>query len=135
MSHPRGTFFCLKIKKTKGKGIPICKGFMTIKDTPIFEWPLQWHLNNISDEYIQDSKFLCLFSIDIISRNEIISDISAIYFYRSSNTSKLPFSALWRDYKGKTVEVKIESINARTPKERFKDTMENILLNAKVMNQ
>lgn len=114
--------YFLRIKKTKGESIArSVRGYLTTEGTEIQNIPLQWYLQTLSSNNIDDFKDLWLFSTD----EYINYDHSAVFISHSSDA--LPdnlFSQWKKDVLHKKITVRIESENAKVPKEAFTDTVE-----------
>lgn len=135
MDQPLGEYFYLKIKKSRGKGIAkSVRGFLTIQGTEIIMLPLQWHLDKSSERHIQDYHYLFLFSVNIYRKDDVILNSSYILFPHSSNLVSKHFGGNWKVYRDKTIEVRIQCENGRTPKNPYKETIIKIVQNATKMN-
>jgi len=122
--------YFLRIKKIKGESIAkSVKGFITIEGTEIQNIPLQWYMQKIPSTNIHEFKDLWLFSTE--SHNY---DHSGLFISHSSDALPDKFFSQWKkDVLHKKIIVRIESENAKVPKEPFTDTVENIISNARDM--
>lgn len=135
MDQPLGEYFYLKIKKTKGKDIAkSVREFMTIQGTDIIMLPLQWHLDKSPEVNIQDFHYLFLFSFDSYGQREP-ADICRFLFPHSSNLVSKNYGGPWKEYKDKSIEVKIQSNNAKIPNNPFKEMISNVITKASKMNE
>ena len=133
--QPLGEYFYLKIKKSNGKDIAkSVPGFLTIQGTEIIMLPLQWHLDKSSERHIQDYHYLFLFSVNIYRKDDVILNSSYILFPHSSNLVSKHFGGNWKVYRDKTIEVRIQCENGRTPKDPYKETIIKVVENAPKMN-
>lgn len=123
--------YFLRIKKTKGESIAkSVRGYLTIEGTEIQNIPLQWYFQKSSSNNIDDFKDLWIFSIDRINY-----DHSGLFVSHSSDALPDKLFSQWKkDVLRKKIIVRIESENAKVPKEPFTDTIENIISNARDMN-
>ena len=130
-----GEYFYLKIKKLNGKDIAkSVPGFLTIQGTEIIMLPLQWHLDKSSERHIQDYHYLFLFSVNIYRKDDVILNSFYILFPHSSNLVSKHFGGNWKVYRDKTIEVRIQCENGRTPKDPYKETIIKVVENAPKMN-
>lgn len=120
--------YFLRIKKTKGDSIArSVRGYLTIEGTEIQNIPLQWYLQKSSSNNIEDFKDLWIFSTDNYNY-----DYSAVFISHSSDALPDKFFSQWKkNVLDKKIILRIESENAKIPKEPFSDTIENIISRAK----
>lgn len=106
---------------------------MTIQGTDVVMVPLQWHLDKSPEVDIQDFHYLFLFAFDSYGQHEP-ADTSHFLFPHSSNMVSKNYGGFWREYKDKSIEVKIQSDNAQIPNSPFKETMRNVISKSSKMN-
>jgi len=121
--------YFLRIRKSKGESIAkSVRGYLTIEGTEIQNIPLQWYMERSPTNNIDDFKDLWIFSADNYN-----ADYSAIFIAHSSDFKYRYFSKRKKDVLQKKIKIRIESENAKSVKEPFSDTIENIISKAKDM--